>query len=331
MRASWAALALVLIVGWPAEVLAHQFWPGFLQLRQTGPETYDALWKVPATGDLRLGIQARLPASCQPTTPPTASLAAGAYVERWGVRCAGGLSGATITIDGLAMSATDALVRIEKLDGTAQVVRLTPDSTSMVVAAAASWKQVAWTYLVLGVEHILLGIDHLLFVLALLFLVQGWRRVVLTITAFTLAHSITLAAATLGLVRVPQAPVEAVIALSIMFVAVEILRVRAHRPGIAHRWPWVVAFIFGLLHGFGFAGALREVGMPEDAIPLALLFFNVGVEVGQLLFIGVVFVVVSLLRRVRVQWPRWAYQAPVYAIGGIAAFWTIDRVFAFFA
>lgn len=326
----WAALALALALGSPAAVQAHQFWPGFLQLRQTAPETYDALWKVPASGEMRLGISPKLPPTCQPTSPPRASLGAGAYVERWSIRCAGGLNGATITIEGLATASTDALVRIEKLDGSAQVARLTPDSVSMVVAVAPTWTQVAWTYLVLGVEHILMGIDHLLFVLALLFLVQGWRRVVLTITAFTLAHSITLAAATLGLVRVPQAPVEAVIALSIMFVAVEILRVRDHRPGIAHRWPWVVAFVFGLLHGFGFAGALRAVGMPDDAIPLALLFFNVGVEVGQLLFIGAVFAVVSLLRRVRAQWPQWAYQVPVYAIGSMAAFWTIDRVLAFF-
>jgi len=330
MKLPLAAIVVVLALGWSARAPAHQFWPGYLQLRQTGPETYDALWKVPASGELRLGIYAKLPAACQPTTPPMASLAAGAYVERWSVRCAGGLNGTTIAIDGLSATSTDALVRIERLDGTAQVARLTPDSASMVVEAAADWTQVAWTYLILGIEHILLGIDHLLFVLALLLLVQGWRRVTVTVTAFTLAHSITLAAATLGLVRAPQAPVEAVIALSIMFVAVEILHARDHRPGIAHRWPWVVAFVFGLLHGFGFAGALREVGMPEDAIPLALLFFNVGVEIGQLLFIAFVFAAVTLLRRMRARWPAWAIQIPVYGIGGLAAFWSIDRVLAFF-
>ena len=142
------------------------------------------------------------------------------------------------------------------------------------------------TYFKLGVEHILLGFDHLLFVLALLFLVEGWRRLLGTITAFTVAHSLTLAAATFGWVQVPQAPVEAVIALSIMFVAVEILHRQRGRTGIATRKPWVVAFVFGLLHGLGFAGALREIGLPDDAIPLALAFFNVGVEAGQLLVCG---------------------------------------------
>jgi hydrogenase/urease accessory protein HupE len=188
---------------------------------------------------------------------------------------------------------------------------------------------VAWTYLGLGVEHILLGIDHLLFVLALLFLVQGWRRVIITITAFTVAHSITLAAATLGLVHVPQAPVEASIALSIVFVATEIVRSRMGRVSVAERWPWVIAFVFGLLHGFGFAGALREVGMPEDAIPLALLCFNIGVEVGQLLFIAAVMGIVTLLRRSAITIPAWAWRVPVYTIGTLAMYWTIERVAGF--
>jgi hydrogenase/urease accessory protein HupE len=188
----------------------------------------------------------------------------------------------------------------------------------------------------LGIEHIWGGIDHLLFVLALLLLVQGWRRVVATITAFTVAHSITLAAATLGFVHVPQTPVEATIALSIVFVAAEIVHGRQGKPGLAARWPWLIAFAFGLLHGFGFASALNQVGLPQNAIPVALLFFNLGVEAGQLLFIAAVLLVVALARkglgiRHSILHTRfsWAWRVPPYAIGGVAAFWLIQRIAAF--
>ncbi len=177
------------------------------------------------------------------------------------------------------------------------------------------------------------GIDHLLFILVLLILVNGTRRLVATVTAFTVAHSLTLAAATLGFVQVPQAPIEAAIALSIVFVACEIVHSRQGRPGLTERWPWLVAFVFGLLHGFGFAGALSDVGLPQDAIPVALLFFNLGVEVGQLLFIAAVLAVITLVRKHArsfvVSPPLWAWRVPPYAIGGVAAFWLVQRVTAF--
>ena len=224
---------------------------------------------------------------------------------------------------------TDVLVRVENLDDTTQVTRVTPSSPSFVVAATPSALEVTRTYLVLGVEHILFGIDHLLFVLALLILVKGWRKLVGTITAFTIAHSITLAAATLGFVHVPGKPVEATIALSIVFVACEIVHRCQGRSGLTETWPWVIAFSFGLLHGLGFASALREVGLPQNAIPLALLFFNIGVEVGQLLFISVVLAVVALVRRIQIQVPRCAELIPPYAIGSIAMFWVIQRIAAF--
>ena len=185
------------------------------------------------------------------------------------------------------------------------------------------------TYFLLGVEHILLGIDHLLFVLALLLLVPGLRMLFWTITSFTLAHSVTLAAATLGFVNFPSRPVEAIIALSILFVASEIIRWRQGHPGISRRWPWLVAFVFGLLHGFGFAGALSEIGLPEHAIPLALLFFNLGVEAGQLLFIAGVLLIWLFLKRLN--WPEWSWRMPAYAIGTVAAFWTIERVLSFWS
>jgi hypothetical protein len=247
--------------------------------------------------------------------------------------------GKTVRIDGLSATRTDVIARIERLDGTTQSTRLTPDNPAFVVTSAPSRLDVVTTYLVLGIEHILGGIDHLLFVLGLLFLVGSWRKLVVTVTAFTVAHSITLAAATLGWVHVAQAPVEATIALSVMFVAAEILRSAQGQAGLASRAPWVVAFVFGLLHGFGFAGALREVGLPEKDIPLALLFFNVGVEVGQLLFIAAVVAVLSAVTRLVRRSADAAHgpwhaetliRSPVaYLIGTAAAFWVVERVIAF--
>ena len=248
-------------------------------------------------------------------------------IERWAAQCSGGLFGSEVYIEGLTATLTDVLARFERLDGTTQVSRLTPSAPAWEITASESGWQVAATYGTLGVEHILLGVDHLLFVLALLMIVSGARKLVATVTAFTVAHSLTLAAATLGWVQVPQAPVEAVIALSILFVAAEIVHWKQGRPGITRSKPWLVAFTFGLLHGFGFAGALHEIGLPEHAIPLALLFFNLGVEAGQLLFIGVVLLAWSALRRIN--WPQWAWRVPVYGIGAMAGFWTIERISGF--
>jgi len=244
------------------------------------------------------------------------------------VTCAGGLVGETVRIEGLSATLTDVLVRLERTDGTVQIALLTPDAPNFVVEATPSAWSVTETYLALGVEHILLGIDHLLFVLALLLLVGGWRRLVATITAFTVAHSITLAVASLGFVHVPQRPVEAVIALSIVFVAAEIVHHRQGRPSLARSRPWIVAFSFGLLHGLGFAGALSEIGLPEQSIPLALLFFNVGVEIGQLLFITAMLALGALATRALGSLrPASAWQTMcAYGIGAVAAFWTLERV-----
>jgi len=315
-------------------VSAHEVRPAYLELRQTAADTYDALWKVPGQGEnLRLGLYVELPEGCTNVTPPRAAMVGNAFTERWTVKCTAGLVGGTIHIAGLMATMTDVLVRLERLDGTAQVTRLTPSAPSFVVEAAPRAMQVAATYLVLGVEHILLGIDHLLFVLALVMLVTGTRRLIATVTAFTVAHSLTLAGATLGFVHVPGPPVEAIIALSIVFVAMEIIRSRQGQAGLTERFPWVVAFTFGLLHGFGFAGALSEVGLPQSAIPVALLFFNVGVELGQLFFIASVFGALALarriMRRVTVPQPAWAWRIPPYAIGGMAMFWVLERLAAF--
>jgi len=315
----------------PGAAHAHEVRPAYLQLTQSSEDTFDVLWKVPAVGDdLRSGLYLRLPPDCEDVTERRSMIVAGAFMERWSLRHAEALLGTTIHVDGLRTTMTDVLVRIERLDGTTQIARLMPEDPSLVVQASPGAGQVAWTYLVLGFEHILLGIDHLLFVLALLLLVKGSKPLVGTITAFTLAHSITLALATLGVVHVPGPPVEAIIALSIVFVASEIVHDRQGRAGLSARSPWIVAFTFGLLHGLGFAGALSEVGLPQNAIPLSLLFFNVGVEVGQLAFIAVAaLLMVAVKRTPSVRLPRAFELVPPYAIGGLAMFWVIERVAGF--
>jgi hypothetical protein len=260
-----------------------------------------------------------------------------AHVERWRVTCSDGLVDHSITIEGLAATRTDVLARVRHVDGTTQTVRLTPSRPDFRVVSSPSQLEVATTYLGLGVEHILAGLDHLLFVLALLFLVGDLRKLVGAVTAFTAAHSLTLAAAALGWLRVPSAPVEAAIALSIVLVAVEILR---DPGGLTERKPWLVTFAFGLLHGLGFASSLSDVGLPAHAIPVALAFFNVGVEAGQLLFISGVlclFKLTSAVLRFRLEPGRsgiWAvaevFARPVsYSIGILGAFWLIERTASF--
>jgi hydrogenase/urease accessory protein HupE len=332
MRLLVVAIVLCSLVA--ADASAHEVRPAYLELEQTEEDAFDIGWKVPARGEgMRLGLYLRLPEDCVNVTDPRGMFTGGAYIERWSIRHPEALVGTTIHIDGLKTTMTDVLVRIERLDGTTQVARLAPASPSLLVEASPGPAQVAWTYTILGVEHILLGIDHLLFVLALLLLVKGWKRVAGTITAFTVAHSITLALATLDVVHVPGPPVEAIIALSIVFVTAEIIHGRQGRSGLAAKWPWIVAFTFGLLHGLGFAGALSEIGLPQRAIPLSLLFFNVGVEVGQLLFVAVAATVGALVaraaRRLELKVPRSAELVPPYAIGAVAMFWVIERVAGF--
>ena len=236
------------------------------------------------------------------------------------------IDGAVIRFIGLEATITDVFARIKWLDGTETTAIARPSQPWVeVVARRGAW-WVAWDYTLLGIDHILSGFDHLTFVLALLLIVSGTRRLLITVTSFTLAHSLTLAAATLGVMWVPGPPVEATIALSILFLASELVKVNRGESSLTARYPWIVAFVFGLLHGFGFAGALTDVGLPQNEVPLALLMFNVGVELGQLLFIVVTLVLMLALRKMRFEWPVWARQLPAYGIGGIAAFWFIERV-----
>lgn len=311
------------------QALAHEVRPGYLELRETAPGSFSILWKVPMRGGARLRLEPRFPGQCSKTTPAASQTLGGAMIQRGTLTCNGDISGGVISITGLEHTLTDVLVRIERLDKSSPTARLTPRDPSFSVPDAVSTRQIATAYLSLGVEHILAGIDHLLFVLALLLIVRGWKTLVATITAFTIAHSLTLGAAVLGYVQVPQQPVEALIALSILFLATEIVHTWQGRPGLAERRPWLVAFVFGLLHGLGFAGALSEVGLPSHAIPLALLFFNIGVELGQLLFVAAVMSLRGLWLRVAERPMGWALMPATYAIGGVAASWTIDRVAGF--
>jgi hydrogenase/urease accessory protein HupE len=323
--------ALALLLGCQTfAVHADVFRPAYLELHEAGMGRYDVLWKVPAQGeDMRLAAIVRFPGDTVALTEPKRVFDGGSHIQRWQIRREGGLVGQTIHVDGIAGGATDVIVRVERQDGTSQTERLVPERPMFVVAAPTGAAEVAWSYLQLGVEHILGGVDHLLFVLALLLIVRGGKRIFVTVTAFTVAHSVTLVAATLGWVHVPAPPVEAIIALSIVFVASEVVHGLQGRPGLTARAPWVVAFSFGLLHGFGFASALAEVGLPQTAIPLALLMFNVGVELGQLMFVVAVLAGWSLLAKLPARRPAWLpYLAP-YAIGGLAMFWVIERIAAF--
>lgn len=337
----WGQLLVVLIILLAQSAQADELRPGYLELRQTAPDTYNLLFKVPSRGDdLRLAIYVGLPEGTRDVAAPRSTFNGGAYIERRTLRRVGGLNNLTISIEGLSATATDVLVRIEALGGASQTERLSPTKTSFVVHATPGAAEVAATYFRLGIEHILFGFDHLLFVLALVILVQDRRRVVVTVTAFTVAHSLTLAAATLGFLKVPGPPVEAIIALSIMLVAVEIVNTRHGEPSLTAQWPWLVAFGFGLLHGLGFAGALAEVGVPQHAIPVALLFFNVGVEIGQLAFVTTTLLLLWLLRAATSQRydPTRVKRtfagldvAVAYAIGTAATYWLIERATAFFA
>jgi hydrogenase/urease accessory protein HupE len=327
----WRNFTVVMVTLAAQALFAHEVRPGYLELRQTAANTYGVLWKVPAVGDMRLSIHPRFPENCKPASDVASYRASDSYTERLSLACPGGLNGRTIAIDGLAATMTDVLVRIERTDGSAQIARLTQSVSVLVVDASPGRLQVARVYSVLGVEHILTGVDHLLFVLALIIVTRGGWKLAKTVTAFTLSHSITLTAATLGFVQVPQRPVEAVIALSIVFVAAEILRMQRGIESITVSSPWMVAFSFGLIHGLGFAGGLSDAGLPVAHIPTALLFFSLGVESGHFLFIGVVLSLLALVARVRIPFPRWTELVPPYAIGAIAMFWVIQRTISILA
>jgi hypothetical protein len=308
---------------------ADELRPAYLDIRETAADEFAVVWKVPALGDLRLSVYVRMPESCRSKVDPVRTIQAGSFFERSSVVCAGGLKGQKIAIDGLKSGVTDALARIEYRNGTTEVARITPDSPIIVVVGSQSSFDVAKTYLLLGIDHILTGFDHLLFVLVLMLLIRDPWMLAKTITAFTIAHSITLAGATLGYFSLPQKPVEAAIALSIAFVASELIKIKAGERRLSQAYPWVVAFAFGLLHGFGFAGALKETGLPQLDIPLALLMFNAGVEAGQLLFVATILVAVrSALALITLPVVP-TRLAAAYVIGTTSMVWFVTRIASF--
>ena len=318
-----AALVIAMAATVPAE--AHEIRPAFLQIREIEPSTYDMLWKTPAQGELRLALNVVLPRQCRSLGVPRATLVHAAVVEHWRTTCEGEILGKQIVFENLATTLTDVIVRFEPLAGSPRTLRVNGAAPFVVIPARQSLREVAATYFVLGIEHILFGFDHVLFVFCLLMLVADRKRLLIAITAFTVAHSITLAGTTFGWLRLASAPVEACIALSIAFVAAEIIKTRSGRISTTQRWPWVVSFAFGLLHGFGFASALRDIGLPEDAVPLALLLFNLGVEAGQVLFVVVVLALMYLWSRYAPRPPAWAVRVPPFIAGIAASFWFIER------
>ena len=318
-----ALIGLMLAISSAAPAIAHEVRPGYLELQERESGLYSTTWKVPVLGDYKLAIAPVYPPFCHSIGEPMSVVAGDASITRGTLRCTQPLAGSVLRIRNLEATQTDVLVRISSISGRVEADRITPSSPSLFIRADPGAFDILTTYCALGVEHILTGTDHLLFVLCLILLVRELRRLIATITAFTLAHSVSLAAATLGFVHVPPAPVEATIALSIVFLACELVR---GRDGMTRSYPWLVAFCFGLLHGLGFAGALAEVGLPRSDIPLALLSFNVGVELGQLAFIAIVLSLGAVLRRLVGTAPIWATRMASYAIGATASFWMLERI-----
>lgn len=336
MRLLLAMLA-VLAVLWPgAGARAHAFDPAFLELQALGGDSWRVLWRVPRVGEEPMQLGLMLPAACAPAEVPPLAFDGRAYAAQWVVTCPGGIEGGRIAVPGLEAVLTDVLVRYELAPGQGESRRLSPATTGFDIPAPLGLAGVVTTYVPLGVMHILEGADHLLFVFVLLLLIRDGRTLIGAITAFTVAHSLSLAAAVLGWIVVPGPPVEAVVALSIMFLAAELMQPEGRGLRLTERYPWVVAFGFGLLHGLGFARALIDIGLPQGEVPMALFSFNIGVEIGQILFVGFVLVTGLLLGRL---YPalvagitmRGARAARVvgYLAGGIAAAWFVARVAAF--
>jgi hydrogenase/urease accessory protein HupE len=318
----FVAMLLVLLAG-PAQ--ADELRPGYIELAQETAKEWRLVWKAPMRGGITPQTQPIVPKGCRVSGTPTKAVNSGSVITTSLVICAGDLSGGTIGLSAFSTSQTDVLVRVAPLGRPVQALRLTPADPSATIEARPSRWQVARTYFITGVEHILFGYDHLLFVVSLVLLLGGFWAIAKAVTAFTIAHSITLIGTALGFLGLPQRPVESVIALSILFLAVEIIKKDPAKPRLSERIPWVVAFGFGLLHGFGFAGALNEIGLPESDVPTALITFNLGVEAGQLLIVALTATLLNLLRRYAATFAPIALKTSTYAIGTIAAFWFIER------
>ena len=321
----WLTLVLAVICALPM-AQAHEIRPAYLQIDETSPKQYELLWKIPTNYGMVQNIRPMFDSGYTLTALPGDAIVNGFVIFRYRLSGTGTtvLPGSRLTIENLDRTTIETLVNISLLDGSRHSLLLKPrDNSTLIPERQTPW-QLVYSYTQLGVEHILAGWDHLAFVAALMLIVSGWPMLFKTITAFTLAHSITLSLATFGYVSLPPPPVEALIALSILLITVEAVHLRRGRQTLASRWPWLVAFAFGLLHGFGFAGALKEIGLPQEDVPLALLFFNVGVELGQLLFISVLLGLIAMFRSKNL--PKYGSVWVVYGIGTLATFWLIERM-----
>ena len=307
--------------------VAHEARPAYLELKETAPGQFEVLWRTPVLSGMRLPIVLAMPEGARNAKEPTVQELTDSLLERRSVDAGpGGLAGKRIEFPGLQLTITDVLVRIELLDGRTWTMVARPSQPWIEIAEARGTAATAFTFLTQGIEHILLGVDHLLFVFGLLLIVRTPWMLVKTITAFTVAHSLTLAIATLGYAHVPAPPLNAAIALSILFLGPEIIRAWRGQTSFTIRHPWVVAFAFGLLHGFGFASGLAAIGLPKADIPLALLMFNLGVEIGQLAFVALILLLHRAFQELEVRWSRAAELVPAYVVGSLGAFWTIQRL-----
>lgn len=324
----WLALAAALLVAGPAG--AHRLAPSLLEVSERAPGQLDVFWKTPLQRPTGTDIRPVLPAGCVIEGTPEPGVEATGATLRYAARCEGALVGSTFAVRGLAESRTEALLRLRLADDREYQAVLRPGDEAFVVPERQGAGAVFRQYLGLGFRHILEGFDHLVFVLGLVLLVANRRMLVWTVTSFTLGHSVTLSLAALGFVGLPQGPVEFAIAVTILVLAVELAGRPERKPSLLRRVPWAVAAGFGLLHGLGFAGALAEVGLPQEEIPMALFAFNVGIELGQLLFVAVVLCVRPVAGLLAARGPGWLRLAPAYAMGTLAAFWCFDRLAGIF-
>jgi hydrogenase/urease accessory protein HupE len=312
------------------DVSAHEIRPAYLQVDQVGHNRFSVLWRTPILSGMRLPVLLKFSDGIKLVTEPLERELSDSVIERSVIESPGELAGQRIDFVGLQATITDVLVRVSWLDGRKATEFVKPAQPWIDLSDRQATWQVAKTYTTLGIEHILMGFDHLLFVVGLVIIVRSTRSLIKTITAFTVAHSITLGLATLGYASVPAAPLNAAISLSILFLGVEVVRLWRGQTSFTLRHPWIVAFAFGLLHGFGFASGLTTVGLPSGDIPLALLSFNVGVEIGQLTFVLIILLLRRAVQVLQFNLPRWASYAPGYLVGSLGAFWTIERTLMLF-
>lgn len=329
MRKSIVIILLFLI--FPVSMWSHEIRPAYLEIKENADQSLQITWKQPLMGEYGVPPQPSISSGWLNDSHVQISYTESYLIKRWKIASNHTkLDGQTIAIAGLEKTITDVLMQINLLNNVSFTYLIKPIQPFVTLSLSKKPPPAVWQYIQLGVYHIWASFDHLLFVLGLLLLVKKRTLLIWTITAFTIAHSITLALATLHIIKVSTAFTEAAIALSIVFLAVELVRHYKGFNGFLYHYPWLVAFMFGLLHGLGFASALQDIGLPENNIPMALFLFNVGVELGQLAFVLVLLLIMTSIRRLKLEWSLWIYNVPAYFIGTLAMYWFIERLVAIF-